>query len=115
MKPVKIAFDVDNTLIDQQDKPIFLNIQLLILLSKCKNVKITVWSGGGEDYARHWVQRLGIDRYVAKVQAKDPLLKPDIAFDDQHEFDMGGVAVIVRQNHLWKSVLSSHIGQLSLN
>lgn len=37
-----------------------------------------MWSGGGVDYAQHWVRKLGLD---ATVVAKGSF-KPDIAVDD---------------------------------
>ncbi len=80
---MNIAFDVDGTLIDGDDKPIEANIELLKALAK-SNV-ITVWSGGGEAYARLWVSRLGLVNLVhncsSKIGCKYAI---DLAIDDQN-------------------------------
>ena len=46
-----------------------------------------IWSGGGEDYARMWGTKLGLDphEYRTKAQCDDI----DIAFDDSTFLDLG--------------------------
>ena len=39
-----------------------------------------IWSGGGEDYAARWGQKLGLE---ATYHFKDGSIVPDIAFDDE--------------------------------
>lgn len=99
MRKIVIAFDVDGTLIDTSG---FMNIgivNLLILLRGFKNTKIVVWSGGGADYARHHVERLGIDKYVHAYASKTdhPTIKPDIAIDDIQDTAIGKVNLIVKE------------------
>ena len=95
MERTVIAFDVDGTLIDNDDKPRYNVINLLRLLSY-QHTRIIVWSGGGQGYAEHWVRKLGLEKYVWACFAKDPDLALDICFDDQPEFKMGKAVVIVR-------------------
>lgn len=93
-----IAFDVDGTLITFDDQPRREIINMLIALSSAGN-EITVWSGGGKEYASVWVRRLFLDRFVTHIDEK-PLhaakegLGPfvDIAFDDE-AVDLGKINV----------------------
>lgn len=106
MKQIIIAFDVDGTLISNesglgQER---LNIDvyaIMVLLSKMKNTKIIVWSGGGKDYAEQIVRKYGLTKYVTACHAKqeyDETIdgKVDIAFDDQHEFSLADKNIVVR-------------------
>jgi hypothetical protein len=116
MKTITIAFDVDGTLITnvaadiyQQKRPPIGQpydydtpnrdiVELLVILSRFKNVKIVVWSGGGKQYAQMWVDRLKLNKWVWKVTGKlDGEIKPDIAIDDIHSCELGLVNLIVRQ------------------
>ena len=112
MKDILIAIDVDGTLRNNTVEDVVANEEirtLLIILSKFKNVKILVWSGGGELYARQVCSSLGIakyvDRYAAKWLSEDdsvgvrqhPDIKPDIAIDDIHECELGAINLIVKQ------------------
>lgn len=111
MKKVIIAFDIDGTLIDEND---FMNVNIVnlaVLLSRMKNVKLVAWSGGGADYARHHVQRLGLDKYFkgyydknhlkdtpeGKKHAFSPDIVPDIAIDDIQDCELGNINLIVRE------------------
>jgi len=87
---MKIAFDVDGTLIHlTDDMPRRDVVDMLITLSTNGN-EITVWSGGGKDYARVWVKRLFLDRYVTHIMEK-PMHAAregistgiDVCFDDE--------------------------------
>jgi len=99
MRRLDIAFDVDGTLIDTDG---FMNVgivNLLILLRGMKNTRITVWSGGGEDYARHHCERLGIGKYVHRYKGKIDRgdFVPDIAIDDIQDTALGMINLIVKE------------------
>ena len=97
MQKLIIAFDVDGTLVSEDDVPSFQMINTLQVLSKLtKNVRIVVWSGGGEEYAEMWGRRLGLDEYVWKYMAKDRDFHVDVAFDDQQAFALADKNIIVR-------------------
>lgn len=116
MKTVVIAFDCDGTLVttfSAKSGKIVANERqrsLLIALAHSKNVKIVVWSGGGELWARQVGAAIGIDKYVDLYADKnhlgivdgvhqfDPdIEKPDIAFDDIHSCELGINNIIVRE------------------
>lgn len=110
MEKIIVAFDVDGTLIlnetgdhtpgvpNNDDVPQVHIINTLQVLSKFKNVRIVVWSGGGKEYAETWVRRLGLEKYVWRVQGKfdAPQLKPHIAIDDIQDTKLGDLNLIVR-------------------
>ncbi len=115
MKKVVIAFDCDGTLIRDgamDDHEIVANERIrsmLVSLARFKNVKIVVWSGGGELWARQVGAALGIDKYVWKYMTKNHLGKkdgkhvfqpdivPDIAIDDIQDCELGNINLIVRE------------------
>lgn len=125
MKKVKIAFDVDGTLISNgalSEHEIVANERirtLLIILAHMKNVEITVWSGGGELWARQAVRQLGLEKYVDKYGDKlytkcvkpecvlldepcehhvfNTKFRPDIAIDDIQDCELGALNLIVRE------------------
>src|SRR5207245_2620268 len=67
---VKTGFDIDGCLITLDDQPGRDVIDTLIFLSSECHCEITVWSGGGKDWAAIWVRRLFLDRYVTHIQEK---------------------------------------------
>lgn len=82
----KIAFDVDGTLIRQNedglDVPRYDTLSLLLGLHDIDpGVQIIVWSGSGEGYAKRWTERLGIHKFTTVVTKGS--IEVDIAFDDQ--------------------------------
>lgn len=81
--PLKIAFDVDGTLIHQvgaeEDTPKYDVISLFHFFEKRGNI-MYVWSGGGVGYATRWVQKLGLKAIVVEKGS----FKPDIAVDDMN-------------------------------
>jgi phosphoserine phosphatase len=116
MNKVTIAFDVDGTLIRNgaaDEHQIRANERirgLLIALAHSKNVKIVVWSGGGELWARQAAAAIGVDTYVDEYASKnligkdehgkyifDPDLQPDIAIDDIQDCVLGKINIIVRE------------------
>lgn len=116
MKKIWIAFDVDGTLIRNDVVGVDNMLPnedirtLLRILRHFKNVKICVWSGGGELYARQAAKAIGVTHYVHKFASKnykgldqhenmvfDPDFVPDIAIDDIQECTLGMLNLIVRQ------------------
>ncbi len=105
MKKVTIAFDVDGTLISNgalDENTIQANESirsLLVSLAGMKNARIIVWSGGGELWANQAVSALNIKKYVWKACCKCPETAKlvDLAFDDQQDFDMTPINLIVRE------------------
>jgi len=79
---IRVAFDVDGTLIHQsgagEDTPRYDVIALYHALEKF-GCEMYIWSGGGVDYARRWRDKLGL--FGAKVVVKGSF-QPDIAVDD---------------------------------
>ena len=119
MKMITVAFDIDATLrnkdVNQNDPPVANEDirTLLITLSRCRNVLIHVWSGGGELYARQVCAALGlasyVDSYSSKVQDVMGLgikiqgaggVEVDVAIDDIPTTDLAPVNIIVQS--LWR-------------
>lgn len=115
MNKTIIAFDVDGTLITNNDPdrvhgvaskdevPHVPIINMLITFSRFKNVRIIVWSGGGKEYAETWGRRLGLDKYVwryaSKLEATELKEKYDIiAIDDIQDCTLGNIANLIVRN-----------------
>jgi predicted HAD superfamily phosphohydrolase YqeG len=100
MKKLVVAFDVDETLIKQdqsgQDYPNYPVIELLRWFKK-QGHTVVIWSGGGEDYARYWGRKLGFAdvTFALKDMEMSNALSVDIAVDDAHEFKLGKVQLYV--------------------
>ena len=79
-----VAFDVDGILIDDEDQPRWPIIDMLRAFHAL-GWETWVWSGGGDDYARMWVNRLGLAPFVTRIAHKthDGLEWPDVAVDDE--------------------------------
>jgi hypothetical protein len=80
-----IAIDVDNTLIHEVDGSVCLNTDVVALMVAIHNLgvaDIVVWSGGGQDYARHVVEKYGLTHLVYSCDAKGSV-GADITLDDQ--------------------------------
>jgi hypothetical protein len=78
-----IAFDSDNTLIDEKGKPRLEIIELLKALSPCN--EIVVWSANSQ-HAEEIARRVGIFELVSVCASKTNIFlkgQVDIAFDDQ--------------------------------
>lgn len=75
---MKVAFDVDGTLIDHRDyvRPEIVDLYKALQKLGCE---MYIWSHGGVDYAEIWRSRLHL---LGKVVEKGSF-KPDIAVDDQ--------------------------------
>jgi phosphoserine phosphatase len=83
MERTWVAFDVDGTLIDSEDMPKLDVIQLLRQFHML-GCLVIVWSGGGREYAEHWVQKLDLEDCVWDTASKTEYkrLPIDIAVDD---------------------------------
>ena len=79
-KRLKVAFDIDMTLIDGEGRPRYHVIWLLKWFAK-NGEEIYAWSGGGIGYTKQWLRRLGLDDMAIRVV--DKFSTPvDIAIDD---------------------------------
>ena len=94
---ITVAFDIDGTLIYPEgvpnhlaDTPRYDIINFLLFLQKI-GCEIVIWSGGGTEYAVHWIYKLGLDN--CRVAEKGSL-EPDIAVDDE-EVKLGKVNIKV--------------------
>ena len=114
MKEIIISFDIDGTLLNNEGIPpqtpthlrpktsVNLDaILLLQILSRMKNTKIYVWSGGGKDYAEDFVRLYGLEKYVDRCFGKheyDSTINGtvDIAFDDVHSCELADKNIIVK-------------------
>jgi hypothetical protein len=81
---ITVAFDVDGTLIDENDEPRSDILTMLFLLNKYCH--ILVWSGSGVGYAQMWGNRLCLPDNVEYASKTQDLL-PDVAFDDVETFN----------------------------
>ena len=108
MKDIIIAFDVDGTIYGSpfahKGEPV-LNVKTVQIMQlfkdHIKNCKIYVWSGGRREYAEQIVNKFGLERWVDRCFAKseyDEVIdgEVDIAFDDEYNFDMASVNLIVK-------------------
>lgn len=81
---ITVAFDVDGTLIDEDDEPRSDILTMLLLLNKY--CKIIVWSGSGVYYAEMWGRRLCLPDGISYHSKTEDIL-PDVAFDDVASFN----------------------------
>lgn len=95
MNSKTIAFDIDGTLIHQQDNgqdvPNYDVIQLLHLFYEHYGWTVYLWSGSGVDYAKRWGEKLG---YPDIPVIEKGSLVPDIAVDDE-EVNLGKIQIQV--------------------
>lgn len=80
---MKIAFDIDGTLLDEHGNRRQNIVSLLVALADHNT--IIVWSGGGVDYARRKILDLGLEDFVNEYRPKLKVANSDIdiAIDDQ--------------------------------
>ena len=97
---MKIAFDVDDTLIIPsvatgfgRDTPNYETIAIFRWF-QAQGHDMIIWSGSGVDYARTWAEKLGLK---ADVRVKAVSADVDIAFDDMSSASLGKVNVKVRR------------------
>jgi hypothetical protein len=103
MRRVLIYVDIDGTLrcnhVPDCRDPNERIVELVKILAHMKNIVVCAWSGGGKEYAEQWVRIFGLNDYITDCFSKldTTLRKPDIAIDDQQEFNMGLLNLIVRE------------------
>lgn len=106
MKTIRIAFDIDGTLRcncqEDCEEENYRICQLVTLLGSFKNIELHAWSGGGKAYAWRFVRKYGLDGYIPEKRCHSKLEhtaipKMDIAVDDQHEFNLAHLNLIVRE------------------
>ena len=90
--PLTVACDLDGTLLwaegmgEEPDSPRYDVIMLLGWLEGMFGCEISIWSGGGIEYASRWKQKLGLKYPVVEKGS----FIPDIAIDDE-EVTLGKV------------------------
>lgn len=92
----RIAFDVDGTLIrktDNGDVPRYEIVQLARTFIELGHT-VFVWSGGGQDWARTWAEKLDLLPNVRIIEKRANTYDIDICFDD-HATSLAKVDVIV--------------------
>ena len=77
-----VAFDVDGCLIDDEDRTRWPVLDILRAFLALRWV-VVAWSGGGVDYARHWVDRLGLRDMPMVYVAEKGSVRVDVTFDDE--------------------------------
>lgn len=96
---MKIAFDVDDTIIipsivtGNRDVPNYETIAIYRWFQAQGNYMI-IWSGSGVDWAASWAEKLGLMPNEIRVKSKSDDV--DIAFDDC-DVDLGKVNVKVKR------------------
>ena len=96
---MKIAFDVDDTLIVpwvatgfDRDTPNYDTIALFNWF-QVQGHEMFIWSGSGLDWAKTWAEKLGLN---ATIIVKEKRVDMDIAFDDC-DVDLAKVNVKVKR------------------
>lgn len=82
-----IAFDVDGTLIDFNDKPREPIVALCRALQDLEDnsmIDVIIWSGGGQEYAKTVARRLGLETFNCFAKFGNSLPQVDIAIDDDN-------------------------------
>lgn len=101
-----IAWDVDDTLIVpavatefDRDVPNYEAIAIYRWF-QAQGHYMVIWSGGGEDYAKTWAEKLGLT--ADEIIAKDTRMKDwiDIAFDDS-DIDLAKINIKVKRIKNW--------------
>jgi phosphoserine phosphatase len=97
---MKIAFDIDDTLIIpavatglDRDTPNYENIAIYKWFQSQGHTMI-LWSGSGSDWAKTWGEKLGLQPFVVSVKEKYESI--DLAFDDC-DVDLAKVNVKVKR------------------
>ena len=103
MRKLTIAFDIDGTLrcnCTETCRDVNDNVVAIAkaLDGSLKNARLIAWSGGGAKYAAQFVRDNPALYNIFGERCYSKLAAPavDLAFDDQHEFGLGTVNLIVR-------------------
>jgi len=91
---VRVGFDVDGTLIRFDDTPRYDIIDILLQFKRL-GCSIVVASGGGKEYAQHWVHKLGLTNYVDYVTDKYSLESGIKVWFDDEKVSIGETNIIV--------------------
>lgn len=106
MRRYYFAFDIDGTLrdntVDQDKEPVAnedIRMLLILLRRAFKNIRIIIWSGSGEIYARQVGALLGLNPYVSHYMCKTDYTnfkdKNIIAIDDIQDTKLGNIANLI--------------------
>jgi len=107
VKTVTVAFDVDGTMVRsvarvQGPNELEANEDvrnLMRILHGFKNVRIILWSGSGELWARQAARLAHIEHWVHQYATKtDKSIRADITIDDMEDMSMGAFNLIVGPN-----------------
>ena len=106
---LRVAFDVDDPLIVpavatgfDRDVPNYETIAVYRWF-QAQGAEMTIWSGGGADYARQWADKLGLtadyyeDKHDAAERNRQGGDMPHIAFDDSAYLSLATVNVQVKR------------------
>lgn len=93
-KKVNVVFDIDGCLINYDNTPNYEVIAIFHLLEKC-NCNMFAHSGGGKDYCRNWIEKLGLDAIVIEKKKRKEM---DVAFDDE-DVDLAKVNIKITPNN----------------
>jgi hydroxymethylpyrimidine pyrophosphatase-like HAD family hydrolase len=92
-----IFFDVDGTLITDDDKPRWNIINFLKIHHEIGNY-IILGSRGGLDYAKMWARKLFLEDYINEYREKKFYDDIDIVYDDE-VVELGKINILVpREN-----------------
>ena len=96
---MKVAFDIDDTLIVPSvatgfgnDTPNYDTVALYKWF-QAQGCEMILWSGSGVDWAQRWGEKLGLEPFTVRVKEKSGDV--DIAFDDC-DVDLAKVNVKVK-------------------
>lgn len=96
---MKVAFDVDDTLIIPAcvtgfpiDTPNYEVINIFRFF-QAQGHEMIIWSGSGVDWARRWAEKLGLEATIRMKQKSDDI---DICFDDC-DVDLAKVNIRVKR------------------
>lgn len=93
MNTVTVAFDVDGTLLADDDRANEDIRALMRILHNFKNVRIVVWSGSGELYARQRAREMHLQHWADHYCHKGAM-PVDIAIDDVKTTNLGIINLI---------------------
>jgi hypothetical protein len=104
VRTVTVAFDVDGTLrsrVTSREPVAREDVRSLMrVLSSFTNVKVVVWSGSGELYARQVARELHVSHWVHEYRTKGAGPAVDVAIDDEPGTDLAAVNLIVAAENL---------------